>query len=127
TAGEVTPAKLSGYELTIRPRVNLAPSDRSCVYGSVVTMTHADLTTIYSHLEEHLGLKYLPQAVLSETLDSRFMPALCYIAPHMTTGSADPAYVKQLAECVRAMRLPEWYASYIESFGTEQTEKPEVE
>src|SRR5262249_50013432 len=99
TPGEVIPAKVSGYELTIRPRVNLTRSDHSCVFGSVVTVTHADLANIYSYLEEHFGLKYLPEAVLAETLNGRFIPALCYIAPEMTTGPADPDYVIQLAEC----------------------------
>lgn len=117
TAGEAVPARVGGFELTIRPRVNLIASDRSCGYGGLVAVTHDDLARIYSGLEERFGLTYLPEAVLAETLDGALRPALCYIAPHMAAGPADGAYVKHLAVCVRGLGLPEWYALHVESFG----------
>jgi len=116
-ASEAVSAKVGGFELTIGPRVNLIVSDRSCVYGGLVAVTHEDLARIYAGLEERFGVTYLPEAVLAETLDGMVRPALCYIAAHMTAGPADQAYVGQLAECVRALGLPEWYAAHVESFG----------
>jgi hypothetical protein len=114
---EAVPARVSGFELTIRPRVNLIASHRSCVYGGLVAVTHDDLARIYSGLEERFGLTYLPEAVLAETLDGALRPALCYIAPHMAAGPADGAFVRHLAACVRGLALPEWYALHVESFG----------
>lgn len=116
SAGVVVPARLNGYALTICPRVNLARSDRSCVYGALAALTHTDLSTIYSNLEERFGLTYLPEAVVAETLDGSLRPALCYLAPHMIEGDAEPAYIHQLAECVRELGLPDWYADFVESF-----------
>lgn len=115
-ASESVPARVSGFELTIRPRVNLAPADRSCAYGGLVAVAHKDLARIYTALEERFGVTYLPEAVLAETLDGALRPALCYVAPNMKAGPADPAFVGQLASCVRRMALPEWYAIHVESF-----------
>ena len=41
------PAKLSGYRLSIRPRVNLHPQPDEAVYGGLAEVTHAELA---SHL-----------------------------------------------------------------------------
>jgi hypothetical protein len=83
-------------------------------------VTHADLTTIYSSLEKNFGLKYLPEAVLTSTLDGALRAALCYMAPTMIDAAPDPAFVKQLAQCVRTMGLPDWYAAHVESLGAVQ-------
>lgn len=112
--------KLNGFELQIRPRVNLARSDRSCVFGALAAVTHEELAQLYSNLEEGFGLKYLPEPVLAETLEGVFRPVLCYIAQHMGDSPASRDYVIQLAECVRAAGFPEWYAEFVESFGIEE-------
>jgi len=118
-AGEVLPARVMNFELSIRPRVNLVPCKGASVYGAVISVTYNDLKKIYSDLEKRLGLKYLPQATLAETLDKTptIEPVLCYIASRMTPGLAAPEYVKELADCVRSLNLPESYALHIESFG----------
>ena len=66
-----------------------------------------------------MGLKYLAQAMLAETLDETptIEAVLCYIASLMTPGLAAPEYVKELADCIRSLNLPESYALHIESFG----------
>lgn len=120
TPGRIVPARLNGFELSIRPRVNLAPSDRSCVYGVITEVTHEDLARLYLDLEERLGLKYLPEAVLAEALDGTLRPVLCYVAPHMDDAPAAKEYVHELAEAVRAAGLPEWYAELVESLGPEK-------
>jgi hypothetical protein len=84
---------------------------------SLMTVTHDDLTTIYSGLEKTFGIKYLPEAVMATTLDGAVRPALCYTMPQMPDAAPDPAFVKQLAQCVRAVGLPEWYAARVESLG----------
>jgi hypothetical protein len=114
-AGEVAPAQLAGFQLTIRPRPNLVRCGRSTVFGSLMTVTHEDLATLYSGLEKRFGIKYLPEAVFAATFDGALRPALCYTVPHMPDAPADPDFVKQLGQCVRTMGLPDWYASYVES------------
>ena len=117
TPGRIVPARLNGFDLSIRPRGNLVRSDRSCAYGVIAEVTHEDLGRLYLDLEERFGLKYLPEPVLAEALDGTVRPVLCYIAPHMEDGQATSEYVGQLAEAVRSANLPEWYAEFIESFG----------
>src|ERR1041385_7558753 len=107
----VVPAKLSGYQLTIQPRANLIKDDRSCSYGSIAALTHEQISMLYRKLEDQLGLRYLPEAVIAESLDGAFTPALCYIAPEMNESAPPLEYVKQLAHCVRELGLPEWYAA----------------
>lgn len=121
--GEVVPAKVSGFELSIRPRANLAPAGRSSVYGALASLTHEDLANIYTNLEKNFGLKYLPEAVLAETLEGLLRPALCYLMPQMSASPPDPSYVAQLAACVRTMGLPEWYAQYVESLSPVRADK----
>ena len=118
SAKEVLPARLIGFELCIRPRVNLVASKGGVVYGAVTSVTPDDLDKIYSDLKNRYGVKYLPEPVVAEMLAGprNFQPALCYIASHMPPAPPAPEYVKELASCVRALNLPETYALHIESF-----------
>ena len=120
---EVVPARLMGFDLIVRPRVNLKRADRASVYGALAAVTHDDLAKIYSSLEEVYGLKYLPEPVLAEALDGTLRPALCYITPEMSDAPAEHEYINQLAECVRAVGHPEWYALHIESFGPKSSDE----
>lgn len=117
----VSLARLTGFEVRVRPRVNLVRNERSYVYGTVVTITHEEISKLYEHIEREFRLKYFPEAVLVETLDGAYRPALCYITPHMEEAPAQQTYVNQLAECVRSLGLPEWYAAHLESFGGEHS------
>jgi hypothetical protein len=121
TPGRIVPARLNGFELSIRPRGNLVRSERFCAYGVIADVTHEDLARLYSDLGERFGLKYFPEPVLAETRDGAVRPVLCYIAPHMDDAPATSDYVGQLAEAVRAAGLPEWYAEFVESFGPEKS------
>jgi cation transport regulator ChaC len=109
-------ARLGGFDIRIRPRANLVRSESRCVYGIVATATHAQLARLYAHAREVLGETYLPEAVLVETLDGRWRPALCYICPEMEPRPAEPAYVERIAEPARAYGFPSWYVERIESF-----------
>ena len=123
TPGRIVPARLNGFELSIRPRGNLVRSERFCAYGVITDVTHEDLARLYSDLEERFGLKYLPEPVLAEALDGSVRPVLCYIAPHMDDAPPTSDYIGQLAEAVRAAGLPEWYAEFVESFGPDKERK----
>jgi hypothetical protein len=114
---DVLPAKVYGFDITVRPRPTLVRSDRSTVFGSITSVTHQDLTTIYSGLEKHFNVIYRPDAVLAVTPDGAMRPVLCYIAEKMTAAPPDPKFLQQLAECVRTMGHPEWYAAHIEAQG----------
>jgi Gamma-glutamyl cyclotransferase, AIG2-like len=115
TVTEVFAAKLPGFDLVIRPRPNLIRSDRAVVFGSLMAVTHDDLTTLYSGLENSFGIKYVPEAVLATTRAGFVLPALCYIVPNLPDSAPDPAFLKQFAQCVRSMGHPEWYAAHVES------------
>jgi hypothetical protein len=112
---EVLPAKAYGFDIAIRPRPTLVRSDRSIVFGSIISVTHQDLTTIYSGLEKNFGVIYRPDAVLAVTRDEAIRPVLCYIAENITAAPPDPKFLQQLAQCVRTMGHPEWYAKHIEA------------
>ena len=114
-AQTVVPARLNGFKLTIRPRVNLTRNETACVYGSVAAVTPEGIAALYAQLEVQFGLKYLPQAVIAETRDSMLCPALCYIAPFMQDQAAADDYLQELADCARELGHPASYVAYIES------------
>ena len=114
---EVLAAKVYGFDITVRPRPTLVRSDRSCVFGSIISVTHADIAAIYSGLEKNFGVIYRPEAIIAETPDGALRPVVCYIAEKMTAAAPDPKLLQQLAECVRTMGHPEWYATHIEAQG----------
>jgi hypothetical protein len=109
-------ASVGGYDLVIGPRVNLVRSPWGRAYGAVVAVTHDDLAGLYTGLEQQYGIRYVPEAVLAQTRDGQHAAAQCYIAHEMEPGEPDAAYVRQLAGCIRALGLPEWYAAHVESF-----------
>jgi len=91
-------AKLSGFDIVIRPRANLLRSDQHCVYGIVATATHQELGRLYAHAKDVLGEIYPPEAVLMETLDGKWQPALCYICPEMKPQLAAQDYVDRIVK-----------------------------
>jgi hypothetical protein len=109
-------ARLGGFDIQIRPRANLVRSGRDCVYGVLATATHQELDRLYAHARDVLGETYLPEAVLTETLDGAWRPALCYIAPAMEPRPAADDYIDRIAGPARGYQLPEWYIRRIESF-----------
>jgi cation transport regulator ChaC len=116
-------AKLSGFDLRIQPRANLVRSDQHCVYGVLATATHQELARLYAHARELLGETYLPEAVLVETRDGKWRPALCYIAPSMQPRPAADDYVDRIVAPARQFGFPEWYIRRIESFRNRRREQ----
>jgi hypothetical protein len=109
-------ARLNGFDIVIRPRANLIRSAASCVYGIVATATHDELERLYTHAHDVLGEVYRPEAVLVETLEGKWRPALCYIAPAMEPRPAAAEYVERVAAPARKFGFPEWYVQRIEGF-----------
>ena len=109
-------ARLHGFDIRIQPRANLVPAEQHCVYGTAATATHAELARLYAHARDVLGETYLPEAVLVETLDGTWRPALCYLCPEMQPRPAEDAYVERIAGPAREYGFPAWYVQRIESF-----------
>jgi hypothetical protein len=109
-------ATLGGFDITIRPLANLVRSDQHVVYGIVAPATHEELRRLYEHAEHDLGGRYLPEAVLVQTLDGKLRPALCYIAPEMEPRPADKAYLDRIVGPAKEYRFPDWYIVRLESF-----------
>lgn len=109
-------ARLDGFDIRIQPLANLVRSDRHRVYGIVATATHAELKRLYAHAENVLGGVYLPEAVLVQTLDLRWRPALCYIATSMNPEPAADNYIDRIVTPARKYGFPEWYIERLESF-----------
>jgi hypothetical protein len=108
-------ARLSGFAIQIRPLANLVRSDRECVYGIIATATFDELTRLYAHAHHVLGGLYLPEAVLVETMECRWVPALCYIAPSMEPKPAADDYIDRIVAPAREYGFPKWYIDHLES------------
>jgi len=109
-------ARLLGFDIFIRPRANLVRSKQHSVYGILAAGTHAELGRLYAHAKDVLGEIYLPEAVLAETLDGKWKPALCYICPSMEPRSATNEYIDRIVAPARQYGFPDWYIQRLESF-----------
>ncbi len=116
---KVEVAVLPGFDVTIRPLANLVPSLGRSVYGILATGTHDELDRLYGrYVQDELGATYLPEAVLCQTLDGGWMPALCYIAAPTALAPATDEYLDRIVEPARALGFPAWYVERLESFRT---------
>ena len=110
-------ARLPGFDITVSPLANLVPSERHCVYGILATGTHDDLDRLYGrYVQDELGATYLPEAVLCETLDRRWVPALCYIAEPTEPSQATDDYLDRIVKPARDFGFPAWYIEKLEDF-----------
>jgi cation transport regulator ChaC len=109
-------AKVSGFDIRIAPRANLVPAPGAQVFGVLATATHVELERLYAHARDVLGERYLPEAVLAESLDGEQRPALCYIAHAMREQVAERAYVDRIVAPARELGFPEAYIARLERF-----------
>jgi hypothetical protein len=109
-------ARLSGFDIRILPHANIVRANPHCVYGIVATASHGELDRLYSHAKDILGETYLPRAVLVETADDKWRPALCYIAPVMEPSTATNEYIDRIVRPAKEYGFPEWYIKRLESF-----------
>src|SRR5262249_43610301 len=104
-------ARLSGFDIRIQPLANLVRSDRHCVYGIVAPATHEELRRLYS--QDWVGT-YLPEPVLVETLDGKWLPALCYLAPSQEPRPPAADYLDRIVGPARRHGFPDWYVARLE-------------
>ncbi len=109
-------AKLTGFEIEIRPLANLTPSDTGCTYGLLTLATHEELERLYAHAREVLCGTYLPRAVVVEVRGGGLQPALCYIAPSLEPRPAANEYIDRVVAPARQHGFPLWYLERLESF-----------
>jgi len=114
------PASVTGFDIVVAPRANLVRAPEHVVFGALASATHAELDRLYTHARTVLGEIYLPEAVLVSTRAGAHEAALCYIAPEMTNGPADPAYVERILIPAREWAYPSWYLARIASFIPQQ-------
>lgn len=110
------PAKLNGYELSIRPRVNLKKNESYVSYGGLAHIAHRDIWRLYSDLDDKFAITYYPYPVVAELADGSLKAALCYISFDIEDSLADPDYVNELARCATELEAPEAYIGHIKSF-----------
>lgn len=113
---ETIPVKLDGYELSIRPRVNLIPKTGCTSYGGLAHVSHGELSTLYGGLVANFGISYLPYPVKALMANGRSKLALCYISFDIEESLADPEYVHEMAKCAAELGAPEAYREHIKSF-----------
>ena len=109
-------ARLPGFDITIRPLANIVRSNRHTVYGILAMGNHSELERLYDHAENVLGGRYLPQAILAQTVAGQWVPALTYIAYELSGEQADAGYVERIVEPAKEYEFPEWYIERLESF-----------
>jgi hypothetical protein len=109
-------ARLAGFDIRIQPRANLIRSDQHSVYGILATGTHAELGRLYAHAKDVLGETYLPEAVLAETRDGKYKPAMCYVCPAMGPRPATNDYIDRIVVPAREYGFPLWYIQRLETF-----------
>ncbi len=111
-------ARLSGYDIRIKPRANLVRAEPGMVYGILATATHVELEKLYSHALEVLGEVYKPEAIMAETTEGHWRPALCYISHTMQERTTDPEYLARILKPAKAYGFPAWYQRRLASFAT---------
>jgi AIG2 family protein len=109
-------ARLDGFDIRIEPLANLVRADGSAVYGVLAQATHEELERLYAYARNVLGAVYLPEAVLVQTRDLTWRPALCYIASEMEARPAERAYVERILRPARELGFPAWYVKKLEAF-----------
>lgn len=105
-------AILHGYTLVFEPWVNLRCDPGGHVYGLLAAVPHAMLAQVY----ERLAARYDPYPVTCVVDDGQLRPALCYIAPTMSSGPIDRTHVENLAEGAAECGFPDAYVTMIRSF-----------
>jgi hypothetical protein len=72
-------------------------SDQQVGYGIIAQATHSQLARLYSHAKDVLGEIYLPKAVIVQTLDEKWLPAMICLCPEMEPRPADEDYIERIA------------------------------
>ncbi len=109
-------ARLSDFQIVIRPLANLDRSDRHTVHGVLACATHAELDRLYEHASQILGGVYLPEAVLVARDSGHPAPALCYISHTLEAAPASNEYIDRIVTPAQRYGFPAGYIEHLESF-----------
>jgi hypothetical protein len=112
-------AKLSGYSLSIQPRVNLIKNQEATSFGGLALIEQEELANLYESVQKKFGHVYYPFPVLAEMPDGLLRSALCYISEEFSCGDPESTYIDEMAQCAREMNAPESYILHIESLRKE--------
>ena len=105
-------ARLNGYAIQLQPSANLVKSDKDCVYGIITMATHTNIKQLF----EKLSANYLPEAIIVNTQDEKWIPALCYIADSMEPKPTTNAYIDRIVGPAKEYGFPQWYIDKVEKF-----------
>ena len=109
--------RLHGYDIRIQHSAKLIPSERHLVYGVLIKTSKEKHQRIVSSLiQGAIGNIYLPEAVLVETLEGHWRPAICYIAASWEPSPLNLEYYAPFLKSAREWGFPEWYIKHLESF-----------
>jgi hypothetical protein len=81
----------------------------TCVCAVLAEAKHAELGRLYDYARDSLGGTHLPEAVLAQTADGLWRPALCYLAPFMDERPATDGYIDRIVAPARQHGFPDWY------------------
>ena len=104
--------ELRGHDIDFDPHANVFRSDQHSICGILVYPSHEELNKMYAR--DGVGV-FLPEAVIVETKDNRFLPAMCYMPPKRGTQPADFAYVDRIIEAAQEHGFPSWYVNRLEN------------
>jgi hypothetical protein len=76
-------ARLSGFDIQIRPLANLVRAEQHCVYGILATATHGQLGRLYDYARDGLGGTY---AISTPPKSRRRPPATTWSASSLRRG-----------------------------------------
>ena len=111
TPDDPRPGYVEGFALRIGERATLLPTPGSRAYGMLVSLTHRELSLLYSGA----GLEnYRPEAVLVRTFDGERLPALCYNLLHAPLPQErNPEYAARLQALLRKLNFPPEYVASV--------------
>ena len=108
--------RLDGWDIEIRPRATLVPSNERCVYGILAQVSHPELDRLYA--KDWFGFgTYLPEAVIVSDGEGKHVSAICYIAWSMEGGKPTDEYLQKILSTAVVHEFPDWYIERIKSFG----------
>lgn len=103
-------AYVADFALRIGRRATLVPSPGSRAYGMLISLTHAELDSLYGAP----GLEpYRPEAVVAHPFEGDPVPALCYnLVEPPEPHERNPEYAMRLRTVLDDLGFP---AEYVES------------
>ena len=105
------PAKVEGYSLRIGNRATLAPTPDANVHGIVMTLSQAEIESLYSEASVR---DYRPEPVTAMFADGSAAPVLCFILPEPPTPDEhNQVYADTLRALARRLGLPTEYVKSI--------------